>query len=95
MLQAYARDNHMGNTKFYVDDGYTGTNFNRPGFQELLDDIEMGYVGTIKSIFWNTCIAERLFQQSLGIKSHGFVRLLRHYQHPNHSFSSKYHLFEY
>lgn len=37
----------MGNTKFYVDDGYTGTNFNRPGFQELLDDIEMGYVGTI------------------------------------------------
>lgn len=27
MLQAYARENHMGNTKFYVDDGYTGTNF--------------------------------------------------------------------
>ena len=47
MLQAYARENHMGNTKFYVDDGYTGTNFNRPGFQDLLDDIEMGYVGTI------------------------------------------------
>ena len=34
-------------------------------------------LGGIKSIFWNTCIAERLFQQSLGIKSHGFVRLLR------------------
>lgn len=47
MLQAYARENYMGNTKFYVDDGYTGTNFNRPGFQELLDDIEMGYVSTI------------------------------------------------
>ena len=47
MLQAYAKENHMGNTKFYVDDGYTGTNFNRPGFQELLDDIEMGYVSTI------------------------------------------------
>lgn len=27
MLQAYAKENHMGNTKFYVDDGYTGTNF--------------------------------------------------------------------
>ena len=27
MLQAYARENHMGNTKFYVDDGYNGTNF--------------------------------------------------------------------
>ena len=49
----------------------------------------------IKNIFWNTCIAERLFQQSLDIKSHGFVRLLRHYQHLNHSFSLKYHLFEY
>ena len=47
MLQAYARENYMGNTKFYVDDGYTGTNFNRLGFQELLDDIEMGYVSTI------------------------------------------------
>ena len=47
MLLAYAKENHMGNTKFYVDDGYTGTNFNRPDFQELLDDIEMGYVGTV------------------------------------------------
>lgn len=27
MLQAYAKETHMGNTKFYVDDGYTGTNF--------------------------------------------------------------------
>ena len=47
MLLAYAKENHMGNTKFYVDDGYTGTNFNRPGFQALFDDIEMGYVGTV------------------------------------------------
>lgn len=27
--------------KTYVDDGYTGTNFNRPGFQELLKDAEL------------------------------------------------------
>ena len=26
------------------DDGYTGTNFNRPGFQEMIEDIEAGYV---------------------------------------------------
>lgn len=29
------------------DDGYTGTNFNRPAFQELLDDIEMGYISVV------------------------------------------------
>ena len=34
----------MTDTKFYVDDGYTGTNFNRPGFQQMLSDIEMGYI---------------------------------------------------
>lgn len=27
-----------------ADDGYTGTNFNRPGFQQMLSDIEMGYI---------------------------------------------------
>lgn len=30
-----------------MDDGYTGTNFNRPGFQELIEDIEAGYVTTV------------------------------------------------
>lgn len=30
-----------------MDDGYTGTNFNRPGFQKLLEDIEMGYVSAV------------------------------------------------
>jgi hypothetical protein len=30
-----------------ADDGYTGTNFNRPGFQEMIEDIEAGYVTTV------------------------------------------------
>ena len=47
MLTKYAKENGFDNTRFYVDDGYTGTNFNRPGFQKLLEDIEMGYVATI------------------------------------------------
>ena len=47
MLQKYAKENGFENTRYYVDDGYTGTNFNRPGFQKLLEDIEMGYVATI------------------------------------------------
>ena len=47
ILLQYAKENRFPNPTFFGDDGYTGTNFNRPGFQELLDDIEMGYVGTI------------------------------------------------
>ena len=47
MLTKYAKENGFGNTRFYVDDGYAGTNFNRPGFQQMLEDIEMGYVSTI------------------------------------------------
>ena len=40
LLTKYAKENGFGNTRFYVDDGYTGTNFNRPGFQKLLEDME-------------------------------------------------------
>ena len=47
MLSHYAKENHLGNIKVYQDDGYTGTNFNRPGFQQLLEDIEMGYISTV------------------------------------------------
>ena len=44
LLSKYAKDHGFINTKFYVDDGYTGTNFERPGFQEMLADMDMGYV---------------------------------------------------
>lgn len=47
MLTQKAKELGLSNTKYYVDDGYTGTNFNRPGFQELLDDIEMGYISVV------------------------------------------------
>lgn len=47
LLAKYAKENGFDNTKYYVDDGYTGTNFNRPGFQQLTEDIEMGYVSAI------------------------------------------------
>lgn len=31
----------------YVDDGYTGTDFNRPGFQQLLEDMRSGNVNCV------------------------------------------------
>ena len=47
LLTKYAKEHGFTNTKFYVDDGYTGTNFNRPGFQQMLEDMEMGYISTV------------------------------------------------
>ena len=47
MLEKKAKEYGLKNTRCYVDDGYTGTNFNRPGFQQMLDDIEAGYVTTV------------------------------------------------
>ena len=47
LLQKYAKEHGFSNTRYYVDDGYTGTNFNRPGFQKLLEDMDMGYVTTL------------------------------------------------
>ena len=47
LLSKYAKEHGFTNTKFYVDDGYTGTNFNRPGFQQMIEDIEAGYVSVV------------------------------------------------
>ena len=47
ILEKYAKEHGYSNIRFYIDDGYSGTNFNRPGFQELLKDIDAGRVGTV------------------------------------------------
>lgn len=47
MLQKYADDNGFRNTQFFVDDGFSGTNFDRPDFQRLITEIENGNVATL------------------------------------------------
>lgn len=47
LLSQKAKEMGLTDTKYYVDDGYTGTNFNRPGFQQLINDIEIGLVSTV------------------------------------------------
>ena len=46
ILQAYADSHGFTNTRVLIDDGYTGTNFNRPGIQEALSLVEQGLVST-------------------------------------------------
>ena len=47
LLQKYAKEHKFPNTRYYVDDGYTGTNFNRPGFQQMLEAIDLGYISVV------------------------------------------------
>ena len=47
ILLEYAKKNHFPNPVFFVDDGYSGTNYDRPGFQSMLVEIEAGRVGIV------------------------------------------------
>ena len=47
ILQKYADDHGFRNCQFYVDDGYSGADFNRPDFKRMMADIEAGKVGTV------------------------------------------------
>mgnify|MGYP002541886193 CR=1 FL=1 len=46
-LEEYARQKGLRNIRHFSDDGYSGTNFNRPGFAALLEEIEAGHVETL------------------------------------------------
>ena len=47
LLKDYAEKNGMFNCEFYVDDGFTGRNFNRPAFQRMINDIEAGKISCV------------------------------------------------
>ena len=47
ILNKYADENNHKNIKFYVDDGYSGVNFDRKGLQSMLSDIESGLISTV------------------------------------------------
>ena len=47
ILAKHAKEHGFSNCEFYVDDGFSGTNFNRPDFQRLMADAEEGRISTI------------------------------------------------
>ena len=47
ILQRFAEDHYFPNPCFYVDDGFSGGNFQRPAFQQMIADMENGKIGII------------------------------------------------
>ncbi len=46
-LEDYAKKNGFKNIRHFTDDGFSGVNFNRPGFQSLIKEVEAGNVETL------------------------------------------------
>ena len=46
-LTAYAVENGFNIVDYYIDDGYSGTTFDRPDFNRLIGDIEKGLINTV------------------------------------------------
>ena len=47
ILQRYADEHHFFNTRFFVDDGFSGVSFEREGLQSMLREVEAGNVATV------------------------------------------------
>ena len=47
ILKKYIRQNNLNFLNEYVDDGYSGSNFDRPGFKRMINDIEKGLINMV------------------------------------------------
>lgn len=47
LLHAFVREHRLDVYDTYIDDGWSGTSFDRPGFQRMLRDIEAGKVNMV------------------------------------------------
>ena len=69
ILQQYAREQGLHVVGEYVDDGWSGTNFERPSFQRMMDDVEAGKVNCI--VTKDDCVIIEPTQKDL--ENQGFV----------------------
>ena len=63
MLEKYAKEQGFTNLAHYTDDGYSGTNFDRPDWKRLTADIEEGKIGCV--IVKDCCAIMGLNQKDL------------------------------
>lgn len=47
LIKKYVAENKLGECKYFVDDGYSGGNFERPQFKELIKEVENGNINTV------------------------------------------------
>ena len=47
ILETYAREHSLMPYQFFVDDGWSGANFQRPGFMEMIERVENGEIKTV------------------------------------------------
>ena len=69
ILKKYAMDRGYANIQFYIDDGISGTTFNRAGFQSMIADVESGKVKRV--IVKDDCVIIEPTQKDL--ENQGFV----------------------
>ena len=62
ILETYAREHGIMNYRFFVDDGWSGANFERPSFKEMIEGVENGEIKTI--ITKDDCVILELNSES-------------------------------
>lgn len=85
MIRSYIRkQDNMGIYDIYVDDGYSGVNFDRPGFKRMMKDIEAGNVDCVvvkdlSRLGRDYIEAGRLIQKTFPAFSVRFIALTDHF----------------
>ena len=47
ILSDFCKEHNLNIIDFYCDDGFTGTNFDRPDFKRMMSDVDNGLIDTV------------------------------------------------